>query len=180
MVVLPLPAPPWMTTRPESAARDQLELARIDQRGDLGQVAVEPLGRSGPVPEHAARRSPGRSPRYLARPPARCADLDPAPAALRSRTNSPCGAEMRTRLPRVDGDACGARATSPSTSRSPNVSSYSLPSRYGSRAGSTGACRQSTMRTPGSASMNVALADQTSRSVHSPRCRFSRSARCPK
>ena len=55
MVVLPLPADPWIAIRPGRRLGDQLELARIDQRRDRGQVAVRPA-RAGVVEAQPAAR----------------------------------------------------------------------------------------------------------------------------
>ena len=60
-MVLPLPAPPWMTTTPASGRGDQLELPRIDERGDLGQVPVHPLAAAGLDAEAPFDGCPGRT-----------------------------------------------------------------------------------------------------------------------
>ena len=72
MVVLPLPAPPWITTTPDLGRGDQLELARVDQSGDLRQVAVQALARRDRPPPGQRLRSRRRARRgQLARRPAR-------------------------------------------------------------------------------------------------------------
>jgi hypothetical protein len=56
-VVLPLPAPPLDDDDAGVACGDDVELPRIEQRGDLGEVAVQRLAAGGRGAQHAARRT---------------------------------------------------------------------------------------------------------------------------
>ena len=102
------------------ARGDEIELARIDQRGDLGQVAVERLPARGRGAQHAARGADGGvlPAGELVR---RQVGALPAPPCV-ARAQTPCGQATRSRTP--PSMVSVRRATiSPSTSRSPKRSS---------------------------------------------------------
>ena len=102
---------------------DELELARIDERGDLGQVAIEPLAPPGAGAQHAALAR-GRRARCPARRRARSRGSSmraPAPPSRRAR--SPLRAGDAHELALVDGHACGARGSRPRRRARRSVSS---------------------------------------------------------
>ena len=133
MVVLPLPAPPWMTTTPEWRRGHDFELARIDQRRDLGQVTIQALRLLRRGAEHATGARSLRdawrvllAARQLARLARSVRSQSPSPDARGARILVPDPDPLRAghaqKRAILDGDRA-ALEMSPSTSRSPNVSS---------------------------------------------------------
>ena len=108
MVVLPLPAPPWITTTPGRGGGDQLELPRVDQRRDLRQVAIHALLAPAGCPRPPARRAGCAATRPAspspARPPARARPRAPRASCRRpARTRHRLAVATRTSCAVLDG-----------------------------------------------------------------------------